>query len=44
MYFKYRNPECHILISDVNEGMTEGVIEECGHRLAVEIKNYINAR
>jgi len=24
--------------------MTEGVIEDCGHRLAVEIKNYINVR
>lgn len=27
MYFKFRNPDCHILISEANEGMTEGVIE-----------------
>jgi hypothetical protein len=26
MYFKFRNPDCYILISEANEGMTEGVI------------------
>ncbi len=44
MYFKFRNPDCFVLISEANEGMTEGVIEECGHRLAIEVKNFINSR
>ena len=44
MYLRFRNPSLHILISQTNEGRTEGSIEECGHRLAVEVKNYINLR
>ena len=44
MYLRYRNPSLHILISNSNEGRTQDSIEECGHRLAVEIKNFINLR
>lgn len=44
MHFKLRNPNIFIYISQNNEGRTEGPIEDLGHRLAVEVKNYINSK
>ena len=44
MYFKLRNPDYYIFISQNNEGRTEGAIEDLGHRLAVEVKNYLNSK
>ena len=43
-YFKYKNPDLNIMISQANQGKTESAIEECAHRLALEVKNYINTR
>lgn len=39
--YKYKNVIC--LLSSVNEGRTEQNIEESAHRLAIEIKNFINS-
>lgn len=36
-------PDTLMLISNSNEGHTEQLIEESAHRLAIEIKNYINS-
>lgn len=44
MYLRFRSPNLHILISNTNEVRTEESIEECGQRLAVEVKNFINMR
>ena len=44
MHFKLRNPNIFVYISQNNEGRTEGPIEDLGHRLAVEVKNYINSK
>lgn len=42
-YIKYKYPNTLLLISNVNEGRTDQPIEESAHRLAIEIKNYINS-
>jgi len=42
-YLKFKNPEIICLISAVNEGRTEQSIEESAHRLAIEIKNFVNS-
>lgn len=42
-YLKYKHSNIISLLSTVNEGRTEQEIEESAHRLAIEIKNYINS-
>lgn len=42
-YLKFKYPKTICLISSVNEGRTEQLIEESAHRLAIEIKNFINS-
>ena len=42
-YLRYKHPGLLCLVSSVNEGRTEQPIEESAHRLAIEVKNYLNS-
>lgn len=42
-YLKYKYHNVIPLLSTVNEGRTEQEIEESAHRLAIEIKNFLNS-
>jgi surfactin synthase thioesterase subunit len=41
-YLRHKYPNVIPMLSNVNEGRTEQDIEESAHRLAIEVKNFLN--